>query len=815
MPTLPDDTSLGQRPVPVSSRGAPGYTGGIAEGAAIDANLATAKLGQTIGAVGDKIAETQDRLNYAGGLTDFLNAKLAADQAAKDDPDYATLPERYQQTVTKARDAAAAKIMSPTLRSDFLANVNFQVGRGADSVQTLAHSKRNDADRGWLANYVQGAADGFVNAPDEETRAQYIKSADSVIGTMQARGSITAEQGVKLGREIAVSAVKRYVTKQIDVDPVGWAQKLAPSSKQPASAGGQAALSAAMPADLTSAIGAAADAHGQDADTLTRIANLESGGNAGAANASGAAGPFQFMPATAKQYGLADPNDVGASADAAARLMKDNAAALSKSLGRDPTPAELYLAHQQGATGAAALIASPDKPAIDVLADAYGDISKARKAVLQNGGTADMTAGTFAALWSKKFKDAKPGDIQATELAPPPSPSAGSPASGPAATSAAAGPPTFAKTGTSLDILPDDERAALWKTAQKAAQPTLSRNLADQIMGAAAVGDDPASMPDVKVVKANLEGWLRKGADTANAMAPGDPVFADMVKSRIMARAHQIETVHIQAAQDASGTVMNAAIGLPPAGGLPVPGAQKPTSLDQLLAAPETKAAWLKMDPSAQHGIMQVLDHNAAGSQPKPDPVAFNTLNQRYINDVDAFRQTNIPEEFAGKLPYTEMTHFMQLQAAIGKSDKAAEDHRESLANAMTLSKDLLLQAGLHTGSKETKADKDFVANYQYALSKELDQFQADKKRKPTDTEVLGIADHLLMKGRVRGTGYFSDDQVSQFQRPEGREFYVPYGEIPADRAATVAAQLKAAGKPSDKAAVEQYYTQWRLAGNR
>lgn len=38
---------------------------------------------------------------------------------------------------------------------------------------------------------------------------------------------------------------------------------------------------------------------------------------------AGAQGHFQFMPATAKQYGLRDPNNLGESADAAARMYKD------------------------------------------------------------------------------------------------------------------------------------------------------------------------------------------------------------------------------------------------------------------------------------------------------------------------------------------------------------------------------------------------------------------------------------------------------------------------------------------------------------
>ena len=96
---------------------------------------------------------------------------------------------------------------------------------------------------------------------------------------------------------------------------------------------------------------------------------------------------FQFIPSTARAYGLSDPSDFRASADAAARLARDNARTLRSFLGRDPTPQELYLAHQQGAGGARGLLSRPDALAVDVVG---------RPAVVQNAGRPDMTAREFA-----------------------------------------------------------------------------------------------------------------------------------------------------------------------------------------------------------------------------------------------------------------------------------------------------------------------------------------------------------------------------------------------------------------------------------
>lgn len=149
---------------------------------------------------------------------------------------------------------------------------------------------------------------------------------------------------------------------------------------------------------------------------MERVAVIESAGNPEARNPSGAAGLYQFMPGTARQYGLANPYDPAASADAAARLTLDNAGFLSRRLGRDPTGGELYLAHQQGAGGASKLLANPDARAADLVGV---------KAVTQNGGRADETAAQFAGRWINKVD----GGSAAPTMTMP-SEAGGSPASG-------------------------------------------------------------------------------------------------------------------------------------------------------------------------------------------------------------------------------------------------------------------------------------------------------------------------------------------------------------------------------------------------
>ena len=151
--------------------------------------------------------------------------------------------------------------------------------------------------------------------------------------------------------------------------------------------------------------------YGLPSGFLARTYQIESGSGANLYNPlSKAAGGFQFIPSTAKQYGLKDPYDLAQSAEAAARLAADNRAALQKAGIESPTAAQLYLAHQQGASGANKLLGGADTKATDIVGE---------KAVLWNAGKASMTGPEFADRIMAKFEGTTPA-VQPPAGATPP-----------------------------------------------------------------------------------------------------------------------------------------------------------------------------------------------------------------------------------------------------------------------------------------------------------------------------------------------------------------------------------------------------------
>lgn len=133
---------------------------------------------------------------------------------------------------------------------------------------------------------------------------------------------------------------------------------------------------------------------------LYRLAEIESNLNPNAQNPnSSAKGLFQFIDKTAQAYGITDPYDVNQQIAAARQFTADNQAILRNALGREPTTGELYLAHQQGATGASNLLSNPDTPASQIVGE---------EQVILNAGNPEMTSQEFAQNWINKFENTQP-----------------------------------------------------------------------------------------------------------------------------------------------------------------------------------------------------------------------------------------------------------------------------------------------------------------------------------------------------------------------------------------------------------------------
>lgn len=124
------------------------------------------------------------------------------------------------------------------------------------------------------------------------------------------------------------------------------------------------ALKSVAPESIRSLIGNTVKQVGSPLPTsfYERMAQIESRFNPNAKSSTGAEGLFQFTKGTWSQFGSGNRLDPAANTAAAVKLANSNYNILKHSLGREPLPGEVYMAHNIGAGGAIRLLrANPDQ----------------------------------------------------------------------------------------------------------------------------------------------------------------------------------------------------------------------------------------------------------------------------------------------------------------------------------------------------------------------------------------------------------------------------------------------------------------------
>ena len=231
---------------------------------------------------------------------------------------------------------------------------------------------------------------------------------------------------------------------------------------------------AARPVDTTT--GAPAGGQGVTPQLMESIKQIESSGNPNAVKGQ-YKGLYQLSDAQFAKYGgqgsIFDPAE---NTRVAKLVIADEAKNLSSALGRPVTASEIYMAHQQGAAGAAAHLSNPNQPAWKSMASTAEGQQKgeawAKQAIWGNvpddlkaryGSVDNMTSKQFTDMWKERGAQHGLTDAPAAAAAPA-DPKAGTvdvagsaPAAAPAASAFDKGAPAVPVAGVGALQQPDTE----------------------------------------------------------------------------------------------------------------------------------------------------------------------------------------------------------------------------------------------------------------------------------------------------------------------------------------------------------------------
>jgi hypothetical protein len=249
----------------------------------------------------------------------------------------------------------------------------------------------------------------------------------------------------------------------------------------------------------------------------------------------------------------------------------------------------------------------------------------------------------------------------------------------------------------------------------------------------------------VRDTRAQLAQWVSQAEQTAEAMHPGDPVFRDMLVGAVKGRVATIAQMQDGVQRQAQGTLINMALGNDQA---------RPTSVADLLADPQAKDAWGKLDPQAKLGIISLVDRNARG-----DHVTTNAALT-----LDLFRRVHADEADPSKIRSdTELLKFVGNQpdgtAGITFSDldrlrKEIRDDQTPEGNAFLKQKTTVVSAAHRmlrsspVGQVMGDAAEEAAYRFSQALDAKIEQYRKEKKD-PRDLFNPEKPDYALTPGNV------------------------------------------------------------------
>ena len=283
-------------------------------------------LGGSLEAIGQERAAQQNTVDVARAEAFKTERMLATENEFQNDGDYSTFQKRAPEKTKTIVDDAANLIRDPKMRERWGASARGDAARVNDRIFDRGETLRGQAE---------------VNALDEALEANrrlYVDPTTPEDVKKKARSEIEGAIEVA-GQAGLLTPDMQAARKKLYVDNADFNRGQLAVQQNPDAIG--------SPVKRT--VAAAAQRYGVPPAIALGIVQIESGFDPSAkAGTSSAGGLYQFIDGTASRYGLANKFDVGSSADAGARLTRDNIDGLRRVTGREPSPGEIYLAHFSG-----------------------------------------------------------------------------------------------------------------------------------------------------------------------------------------------------------------------------------------------------------------------------------------------------------------------------------------------------------------------------------------------------------------------------------------------------------------------------------
>ncbi len=271
-----------------------------------------------------------------------------------------------------------------------------------------------------------------------------------------------------------------------------------------------------------------------------------------------------------------------------------------------------------------------------------------------------------------------------------------------------------------------------------------TRNYVGKVLGG------PATAPTTKAAtQANLGEWIVSAEKQAEATHPGDILYRDQVVQNVKSYVATVIAAQEGKQKGYYQQLTNAVFGGGKGAG--------PKTVSELLADPANREAYMALDPSQQHGVMNMLTqkmNESLGAPVKSDgKVVMDLLNRVYLPGDDPQKIRNIGQLLPFFGPNNGLTQgdFNFLSNHIDKAQSITKGRlSKDVVDASNTARRMLLQhSRIYTGGAGDADAEEAAHRFAVDLDNKVEQYQKEGK----DVRALfteGSKDYVLSPAFVK-----------------------------------------------------------------
>jgi hypothetical protein len=223
---------------------------------------------------------------------------------------------------------------------------------------------------------------------------------------------------------------------------------------------------------------------------------------------------------------------------------------------------------------------------------------------------------------------------------------------------------------------------------------------------------------------------------------------------------------------------------------------------------------WQRFSASDRASLERYARDKKVGVEPKTNWASYYDLMQLAQNpDVkEEFLQTNLMK-YRADLADSEFKQLVGLQAGLRKGDSKSQKTLDGYRTDSAIVNDALAAAGFQTGRDAGTSDKESVAKFRRMVDDQIILEQDRTGKKVNNQDVQRIVDALMIKGKVKGSGWLWDDKKRAFElSAQEADKFLP--EVPEEEKALIVDALKRNNKPVTDENIVKYFIKKMSKGN-